>query len=128
VKQIPGTCYKATQEGQIIGPKGHLLKPRLHQGRSRQYHKVCLVINGKKKEMRVHRLVLLAFIGAAEAMQGCHLNGNSLDNRLENLAWGDQKTNESHKPKHCKDCGCMEKWHDESGQCHTEGCLCKGWA
>jgi hypothetical protein len=37
----------------------------------------------------VHRLILETFVGPRPPGKQCrHLNGDSLDNRLENLAWG----------------------------------------
>lgn len=42
----------------------------------------------------VHKLVLSSFVGEREEDQVCrHLNGNALDNRLENLCWGTTKEN-----------------------------------
>ena len=45
--------------------------------------------------MRVHRLVALAFHGAAPDGKSVvrHLNGNKLDNRAANLAWGTHAEN-----------------------------------
>ncbi len=44
--------------------------------------------------LRVHRLVLLAFVGPApEGMECRHLNGDPSDNRLSNLRWGTQSEN-----------------------------------
>lgn len=49
----------------------------------------------KRVERKVHQLVALAFIGPRP--EGCtlvrHLNGNPLDNRVENLAWGTARDN-----------------------------------
>ncbi len=45
----------------------------------------------------MHRLVLLAFRGEAAGRQARHINGNSLDNRLDNLSWGSQSENEQDK-------------------------------
>ena len=42
----------------------------------------------------VHKLVLSSFMGPRKEEQVCrHLNGNALDNRLENLCWGTTKEN-----------------------------------
>ena len=45
--------------------------------------------------VRVHRLVAMAFHGPPpfEGAVVRHLNGNKLDNRVENLAWGTQAEN-----------------------------------
>lgn len=49
----------------------------------------------------VHRLVLEAFVGPCpEGMEGCHDNGDSLDNRLENLYWGTRSQNNMDRVRH----------------------------
>lgn len=56
---------------------------------------------GKKRTLLVHRAVLLAFRGVpAPGMLARHLNGNCLDNRLENLCWGTPEENEADKEIH----------------------------
>lgn len=54
------------------------------------YHSINLTPPGERyKTCRVHRLVLLAFVGPCpEGMECRHLNGIKTDNRPENLAWG----------------------------------------
>lgn len=43
---------------------------------------------------RVHRLVLLAFVGGCpKEMEGCHNNGIRSDNHLSNLRWDTRKNN-----------------------------------
>lgn len=50
---------------------------------------------------RVHRLVLLAFVGAApEGMEVRHLNGDQMDNRLENLCYGTKLENARDRHAH----------------------------
>lgn len=52
------------------------------------YPVVCLIREGKRKNLFVHRAVLEAFVGPCpEGMQGCHNNGIRTDNRLKNLRW-----------------------------------------
>lgn len=60
----------------------------------------------KGKNYKVHRLVCEAFHGPQPS--GCvamHLDGNPLNNRADNLAWGTQKENLNHKDflKYCKE-------------------------
>lgn len=55
----------------------------------------------KGKSYSVHRLVLLAFVGPCpEGMEASHLNGDSADNRIENLAWESSKKNHARKKLH----------------------------
>lgn len=57
--------------------------------------------DGKSVGERLHRLVLLAFVGpSGPGQHSRHLNGNSADNRLENLCWGSAKENAADKKRH----------------------------
>jgi thymidylate synthase (FAD) len=49
---------------------------------------------GYQVVIHIHREILRSFVGEPEPkMEACHRNGNSLDNRLENLYWGTSKQN-----------------------------------
>ncbi|MFE7624277.1 HNH endonuclease [Streptomyces sp. NPDC057509] len=49
----------------------------------------------------VHRLVLEAFRGPApEGTEGAHMDGNKLNNRVDNLAWVTAKVNAQHREQH----------------------------
>ncbi len=53
------------------------------------YKEVYMPIDGVRTNRRVHYLVLLTFVGPRPpGMQCRHLNCNSLDNHLTNLAYG----------------------------------------
>lgn len=55
----------------------------------------------KIKQFRVHRLVLEAFVGPCPTeMEARHLNGDRMDNRLENLRWGTKSENAYDKIRH----------------------------
>lgn len=60
------------------------------------------VVDGEKrrKSMRVHREVAKAFMGDHPNMIVRHLDGNPLNCRLDNLAWGTHKDNERDKKRH----------------------------
>jgi len=50
---------------------------------------------------RVHRVVLLAFVGAPmDGQVARHLNGKCWDNRLSNLAWGSPDDNYRDRDRH----------------------------
>lgn len=50
---------------------------------------------------RIHCVVLLAFVGVCPAgLEVCHCDGNKLNNRLDNLRYGTQSTNEMDKVAH----------------------------
>jgi hypothetical protein len=60
------------------------------------YLLVIICLDGKKSAMTVHRLVAAAFIGPRPpGMQIRHLNGDKLDNRPQNLAYGTPKQNQA---------------------------------
>lgn len=70
------------------------LKPGLN---SHGYLTVILYYNKKQHNKGVHRLVLEAFLGPCPPKkEACHNNGNSTDNKVENLRWDTHKNN-------CKD-------------------------
>ena len=65
---------------------GRMMVP-VNDGRG--YMRVGLTRRNKKRNVRIHRLVLLAFVGPCLPKQEVrHLNGIKTDNRLENLQYG----------------------------------------
>lgn len=104
MKPIPNyPHYSITKDGRIFSYVGAgrkvgikhkpLKKPRelkntLDKGTG--YYVVSLGAHNKKF---VHRLVLETYVGPANGQQCRHLNGNKLDNRIENLCWGTYEEN-----------------------------------
>lgn len=66
------------------------------------YWIVGLRIDGKRSCRLVHNLVLEAFAGLRpdRSWQGCHLNGDKNNNRLENLKWCTPEENGAHRRIH----------------------------
>lgn len=94
VRSIPRVL--TMRNGQTRTHPGRLLKPR-PAGRERMHLQV--VVGGRPRY--VHRLVLLAFHGPAPAgMQGCHNDGNSKNNRLDNLRWDTGSNNRYDSVRH----------------------------
>ena len=57
--------------------------------------------NSVPKQIYVHRAVLLAFVGPCpDGMECAHINGDPLDNRLENLRWSTRLDNSQDKHAH----------------------------
>lgn len=69
----------------------------LSQSSQQDYKFVTLLINGKQKRMRVHRLVAITFIdNPSNKPYVNHINGNRADNRVENLEWVTPAENTQH--------------------------------
>jgi hypothetical protein len=87
-----GLC-QVSNLGRVKSRK-HLKKFEVEKG----YLRVNLYKNGKLKKFLVHRLVAQAFHGEGkEGMQVNHINGETKDNRAENLEWTTVKENAQHK-------------------------------
>jgi len=90
-------------DGRVRHHKGRVLRP---YQRPDGYYTVRLSGNGRLTTVKVHHLVLEAFVGPCpQGQQGCHRDGNGLNNRLDNLRWDTQAGNEADKERtyttHC---------------------------
>ena len=102
-KSIPGyeDIYQVSDLGRIRRiPKNYSLnKPRVLKPCSRKgYHFVCLSRNNKTKQIGVHRLVMLAFVGKSD-LQVNHIDANRVNNRLDNLEYVTNHQNIEHQKK-----------------------------
>jgi hypothetical protein len=102
-KTVPGYdgMYEVSIHGRVRSWKRHrglpgrreesrLLKPGLVRG----YPKVNLWKNGRQKTVKVHVLVLTAFIGPCpHGLECCHADGNYINNHLTNLRWDTRSVN-----------------------------------
>lgn len=72
----------------------------LKLSKSNKYLSIGFCINGKQKRISIHRLVALAFIPNLENKPMVnHIDGNKLNNRVENLEWCTAKENTIHSFK-----------------------------
>lgn len=68
--------------------KEKILSNRLCGIKSNQYLSVVLYLNGKRKDIKIHQLVAMAFLNHTPCGMELvidHINDNKLDNRVENL-------------------------------------------
>lgn len=89
------------KDGQLRTYQGKLLRP----GTNRiGYPVVVLSRPGRTITAKVHRLVLLAFVGPCPSgNEACHNNENRQDARLENLRWDTRSGNQLDRRKHGTD-------------------------
>lgn len=65
------------------------------------HQRVVLCRDGKGKDMYVHRLVLMAFVGPCpEGMEGCHNDGDATHNDVDNLRWDTRAENNRDAVRH----------------------------
>lgn len=91
--------YKVSSYGAVLSCRsGRLLSPYLVKG----YPVVSLRVDGQRRAGRIHTLVAETFIGPRPSpkMHCAHLDGNPLNNRVDNLAWVTPAENEAHKRRH----------------------------
>lgn len=91
--------YQVSNLGRVFsfernGTKAHFMKPKINRC---GYVLVPLTKNKKVKWMFVHKLVLQTFIpNPNNKKQGNHIDGNKLNNCVDNLEWVTPKENIEH--------------------------------
>lgn len=98
---IPGySRYTATPDGRILSQ--YARRPLVPLCDKDGYLVVSVFSDsGKRQPIGIHRLVLMAYSGTPLPGQvGRHLNGNQLDNRAANLAWGTTAENAADMERH----------------------------
>ena len=114
-KQIPGYegLYEASSNGRIRTSEGkttsssrypnrvwkqRILKPKVFTRKSgMQEQRVSLWKDGVERSLLVSRLVAMTFLDVPiEKLTVNHINGNPMDNRIENLEWSTLKENIQH--------------------------------
>ncbi|MCP3683886.1 MAG: hypothetical protein GY861_14480 [bacterium] len=95
IKEHPD--YLISMDGTVVSLKrmrAKILKPILND-------KGYLIVGLDGKNKNIHRLVLESFGGKCpEGMECCHIDGNRLNNNLENLKWDTHAENMKDKIKH----------------------------
>lgn len=125
--------YRIREDGVIYGKKTKVVNHDL----SGRYAMVTLYTDGKPSRHSVHRLLAQTFIPNPDNKpQVNHIDGNRLNNALDNLEWVTQSENQLHAyraglqvgykkptpltPEH-KAALCGSRWHGERRIYHAEG-------
>lgn len=95
-RKIPGfDGYDASDHGRVRSSRSGKIKSQ-HINPQTRYPSVTMFVGGeyRKRTKPVHRLVALAFFGVpASGIVTRHLDGDKLNNTVENLAFGTCKDN-----------------------------------
>lgn len=102
---VPGfSDYEASTLGRVRrvrGTRAGIITPRTRNCDG--YLEVRLTSDGKRHPKSLHGVVLSAFEGLRpEGHEGRHLDGNKLNNKLNNLQWGTPQQNTADKIAHGK--------------------------
>lgn len=117
-KEIGGTKgrYLIYDDGRVYSNASKaFLSLSIRKSCSTGYQKVGLYMpDGKRKHKDVHRLVAEAFIpNPLDKPQVNHINGNGIDNRVENLEWVTAREN----TQHAVDTGLLVSKKGEESSC-----------
>ena len=101
VRSLDRTIYRNYSTGpRATKLQGKVLRlQNTHNGSGQVY--VSVRLGAKSTMVKVHRLLLTAFVGPCPAgMETRHLNGDPSDNRLSNLQWGTVAENTADRGRH----------------------------
>lgn len=96
IKDIPNhEGFRCDDRGTVYGKRG---KPLIGHVDRCGYHEVLFSENGTTKNHLVHRLILNTFDPRDDSddLYVNHINGDKLDNRIENLEWCSRSENTKH--------------------------------
>lgn len=89
--------YEISDLGRVRSLKGGRYGFRILRGgiNSDGYHGFSLSLNGHSNSLKAHVMVLTAFVGPrSPGMEGCHFDGDRMNNRLDNLRWDTRLANQ----------------------------------
>lgn len=101
--------YEVSDNGIVRNVKtNHIKKQKLSS--NKKYLQASFTKKGKSKFITIHRLMAWAFFGKQKkGIEVRHLNGDSLDNRIANLAYGSKSDNMQDSIRHGT--FSMSEWH-----------------
>lgn len=100
-RDIPGfPGHEVAADGRLRSKVRGIMKQR-RSGKT-GYLGSCVIVGPLRRNLFAHRAVALAWLAPPQepGMQVAHLNGDMMDNRVENLAWVTKRENELHKYAH----------------------------
>ena len=104
-----GTIYKNSKNGKTLCIQSKT-------ARKNRYLSVSATINGKQKHFYVHRLLAKAFIpNPLNKPQVNHIDGNGLNNDINNLEWVTAREN----VQHAYDTGLIKPLNEYGSKCKT---------
>lgn len=90
---ILGRTYTVSELGDVFTPFGKRLSKRIRKG----YEYVEISVNKHRRKYSVHRLVCIAFHENPDNLpQVNHIDGNTTNNRADNLEWVSSSRNQLH--------------------------------
>lgn len=103
LKQVPDfPGYKLSRDGRVWSEKSGRF---IHPVKRGSYLQVDLCKNNRIFPRLLHRIMLFTYVGPCPKGMECrHLNGNPLDNRIDNLKWGTRIENARDCNKHGHRC------------------------
>ena len=86
--------YFISSNGQVKNKYGKILKPWIRNG----YYTIGLMVNKKRTNYYIHRLVAEYFLSNADKQRNFvnHLDGDKLNNNVSNLEWCTRQENAQH--------------------------------
>lgn len=94
----PWESYFVSSTGVVRNSRGHILAQHVD---THGYLRVQVQRSGKSCSVKVHRIVVDAFLGGLSPGQETrHLDGNKMNNSVSNLAVGSHSENEMDKTMH----------------------------
>lgn len=100
-KWLPVVGHEGRYEVSDLGRVRSKRKVLAHQFCWKGYPRVHLSASGKRQTLKIHRLVLTAFVGACpKGMEACHNDGVRTNVSLSNLRWDTPSNNQKDKIFH----------------------------